>query len=206
MSFKTPAAFSKVHLLKGFKTLNGLWNRNLLPKDMELHYFLYWFVIYDGNISYAAEKLHVHRNTIEGHFKKFGFANKAHLLRHFWQTLVEKNTNASFESNFYHFCFLFNYETKFTQAENKFLIALWKTKFLFKTLLAHYALWAIRVHKPKDRFEKKLGFTYRHHIRILGSVLDTKTRDGFWLAHLKPTHEEIYSTCYRNAHPEIIAV
>ena len=57
MPFKAPSNFSKANLLQGYKTLNQLWNRDLLPKDLERHYFLHWFVAYQGNIIQTAEAL-----------------------------------------------------------------------------------------------------------------------------------------------------
>ncbi len=198
MAFKTPAAFLKTNLLQGYETLNKLWNRNLLPKDLERHYFLHWFVVYQGNIIQTAKALQIHRNTIQGHFSQFGFSNKSVRLRHSWQMLIEKNKKASFESNFIKFYDQFGGKTKFSPEENKRLIQLWQTKFSFKTLMTHYLLWALRTEKTKDWIQKKLNYSERHRIRLLTSTLNPKTRDGFWLAPLKPDPEEIYSLRYRN--------
>ncbi len=198
MPFKTPSNFSKTKLLQGFETLNKLWNRNLLPKDLERHYFLHWFVVYQGNIIQTAKALQIHRNTIQGYFVKFGFSNKSVRLRHSWQKLIEKNKKASFESSFLKFYSRFGGKTKFTPEENKQLIQLWQTKFSFKTLMTHYLLWASRTGKTKDWIQKKLNYSERHRIRLLTSVLNPKTRDGFWLAPLKPVAAEVYSARYRN--------
>jgi hypothetical protein len=198
MPFKAPASFSKTQLLQGFEILTRLWNRNLLPKDLERHYFLHWFVVYDGNIIKTAEALQIHRNTIQGHFLEFGFSKKSVRLRHSWQVLAEKNKKAIFESNFFKFSRQFGGKTKFTPEENKFLIKLWQTKFSFKTLTTHYLLWTIRTQKPKEWIQKKLGYSNRHRIRLLTSTLNPKTRDGFWLAPLKPCLQEIYTPRYRN--------
>jgi hypothetical protein len=198
MSFKIPPSFSKKNLLQGFQTLNKLWERNLLPKDLERHYFLHWFVIYQGNIIQTAKGLQIHRNTIQGHFLEFGFSKKSVRLRHSWQTLIEKNKKASFETNFAKFYQKFGGSPKFTAEENNRLIALWKTKFSFKTLMAHYLFWALRTHKTKVWVQKKLDYSERHRIRLLTSILKPKTRDGFWLAALKPTSKEIYSARYRH--------
>jgi hypothetical protein len=185
-------------LMDGYKTLNVLWDRGLVPKDLELHYFLHWFVLYEGNIVQTASALRVHRNNIQGHFRKFGFANKTYSLRDRWVALLEDHWEDSFETNFFKFFSRFNTETKFTPDENAHLAALWQSKFPFKTLLAHYALWAVRAHKPADWVQKKLDYSYRHHLRLLTSLLSTKTRNGFWLSPLKPSVEEIYSERYRN--------
>jgi hypothetical protein len=198
MPFKTPSGFSKANLLQGFETLNKLWSRNLFPKDLERHYFLHWFVVYQGNIIQTAKALQIHRNTIQGHFLEFGFSNKSVRLRHFWQTLVKKNKKASFESNFFKFYLQFGGKTKFTAKENQQLIKLWQTKFSFKTLMAHYLLWALRTQKTKEWIQKKLNYSERHRIRLLTAVLNLKTRDGFWLSALKPRATEIYSARYRN--------
>ncbi len=198
MSFKAPPAFSKSDLSKGFDTLEQLWNRNLVPEDLERHYFLYWFIVYKGNIIQTAQALQIHRNTIQWHFLKFGFANKAVLLRHSWQKNMEKNKKFPFESGFLKFYHQFAGGTKFTREENKLLIALWQTKFSFKTLGAHYLLWALRTEKTKDWVQDKLNYSSRHCLRRLTSMLDPKTRDGFWLSSLKPSLREIYSPRYRN--------
>ena len=198
MSFKTPIPFNKTNLLQGLQALNQLWARGLFPKDLERHYFLYWFVVYQGNIIQTAKALQIHRNTIQGHFLKFGFSNKSVRLRHSWQVLLEKNKSTPFESNFLKFYNQFGGKTKFTPEENKILITLWQTRFSFKTLMAHYLLWALRTHKTKEWVQKKLDYSDRHRIRLLTSVLHSKNRDGFWLAPLKPLTQEIYSARYRN--------
>jgi hypothetical protein len=112
--------------------------------------------------------------------------------------LLDKNKKASFESNFLKFYRKFGDKVKFTPDENKLLIKLWQTRFSFKTLMVHYLLWALRTQKPKDWVQKKLDYSERHRIRLLTSLLDPKTRDGFWLTPLKPTPQEIYSARYRH--------
>jgi hypothetical protein len=69
---------------------------------------------------------------------------------------------------------------------------LWQTRFAIKTLNAHYLLWALRAGKDKKWIHEKLDFSERNCNLLLGSVLDTKKRDGFWLAPLKPSRNEIY--------------
>ena len=198
MAFKKPTSFSKTNLLQGFKTLDNLWERNLFPADLERHYFLHWFVVYQGNIIQTAKALQIHRNTIQGHFLKFGFSKKSVRLRHSWQTLVNKNKTSSFDTNFLKFYQQFGGKTKFSVNENKSLIKLWQTRFSFKTLMAHYLYWALRTHKPKEWIQKKLDYSDRHRIRLLTSILNPKNRDGFWLSVLKPTSREVYSARYRN--------
>jgi hypothetical protein len=199
MSFKPPIPVSKNLLLEGYQTLNQLWDRSLFPKDLELHYFLHWFAVYQGNLIQAPRSLQIHHDDLQNHFRQFGFPRKTYGLRYFWDALVEKNKYASFEANFYEFFSRFNGETEFTPEENKRLIQLWQSRFPFKTLLAHYALWAVREHKPKDWVLKKMNYSRRDHLRLLGSLLNTKARDGFWLAPLNPSPEEIQSHCRRNS-------
>jgi hypothetical protein len=64
--------------------------------------------------------------------------------------------------------------------------------------MVHYLLWAVRTEKTKDWIQKKLNYSERHRIRLLTSILNPKTRDGFWLAVLKPSPQEVYSARYRN--------
>src|ERR1700678_1356405 len=117
MPFKTPSDFSKTNLLQGFETLNQLWSRNLFPENLERHYFLHWFVVYQGNIIRTAEALQIHRNTIQGYFLKFGFSRKAVLFRHSWQMLAVKDKKVPFESSFFKFYDEFGGRTKFTREE-----------------------------------------------------------------------------------------
>jgi hypothetical protein len=194
--------FSKNELLCGFDALDALWKRNFVPEKLERHYFLYWFVIYDGNIVRAAEALEVHRNTIQIHFLRFGFSQKAVHLRHFWRKLVAENKRASFESNFFKFYGQYNVKDKMSFNENKLLIRLWQTGFSFKTLSAHFMLWALRNNKSREWFQKKLGFTERHCLRVLVSCLNPKTTNGFWLAPLKPVPDEIYTERFLNRNME----
>jgi hypothetical protein len=198
MPFKTPTSFSKPHLSKGLQTLGKLWDKGLLPKDLERHYFLHWFVVYDGNILQTAKALQIHRNTIQGHFLDLGYSKRSVQLRHAWAQLMDKNKNVPFESNFLIFYEQFGGKPKLIAEENKILVTLWKTRFDFKTLSAHYLLWALRSGKTKDWVQKKLDYSTRHRIRLLTSLLSPKNRDGFWLSVLKPASKEIYSARYRN--------
>jgi hypothetical protein len=184
MTFKTPPAFSKADLRQGFEILNQLWNRNLVPDDLERHYFLYWFVVYGGNICETARALQIHRNTIQGHFLKFDFSNKAVFLRHSWNSLVKSNPNAAFESHFLKFYRSFSGGIRLTREENRILVLLWKTRFAFKSLTPHYLIWGIKTRQPKKWVLKKLGFTQRHRNRLLTASRDPETRDGFWLSSL----------------------
>jgi hypothetical protein len=193
MSVEKADDSSKMHLLEGYQTLNKLWDRGLVPSDLELHYFLHWFTLYEGNIVQASQGLQIHRNNMQGHFQQFGLSHKTSGLRRSWERLIEKNSDTAFELNFFQFYRRFNNKTQFTLEENHHLTTLWQSKFPLKTLLAHYALWAIRAGKPKDFFDIQLNYTARHRIRLLKGLLNSKVRDGFWLAPLNPRPEEIYS-------------
>jgi hypothetical protein len=191
MNIQTKTSFSKKRLLEGYRTLSGLWQKGLLPDDLELHYFLHWFALCDGNISRAAKALQIHRNNVEGRFPKFGLRGQAFNLRHSWARLVEKNKQASFKSNFLQFYRQAGGKPKFTPEENSGLTALWQTGFPFKTLLAHYALWGARAGKPKPWVQSQLGYSHRHHLRLLTTIRDPRKGNGFWLAPLKPRPGEI---------------
>jgi hypothetical protein len=193
MLFKKPSVFSKPDLVRGLEVLNQLWNRNLFPEDLERHFFLHWFVVYHGNIIQTAKAIQIHRNTLQGYFLKFGFSARSVFLRHTWQKLAKKNKKAPFELNFFKFYARYGGKPQFTREENKRLTALWKTGFPLKTLTVHYALWAVKKHQSRDWVSKKLGFSNRHSLRLLTPILNPKTRDGFWLAPLKPTRETIYA-------------
>src|SRR5665213_2971816 len=190
MTIQTSASFSKKRLQQGCRTLNGLWHKGLLPDDMEVHFFLHWFSFYRGNISRAAQALQMHHNNLEGRFRRFGLQDGAFNLRHSWLRLAEKNRNESFESNFLKFYRQVRVKPKFTPEENSRLTALWQTGFPFKTLLAHYVLWAIRAGKPKTWVQSQLGYTDRNRRRYLTSVRNP-TGNGFWLAPFKPRPEEV---------------
>jgi len=197
LAFKPPSSISKSKWVSGLSTLNRLWNRGLFPQDLERHYFLHWFVIYNGNIIQTAKALQIHRNTIQGHFLQLGYSKKSVKLRHFWQALEEKSKNLSFEKKFHKFYQKFSGKPVLSLEENAGLIGLWQTKFPFKTLTPHYLLWAVRAGKPKEWVQKKLGYSYRHRARLMNPILKPKTRDGFWLSPLKPLLKEVYSPRYR---------
>jgi hypothetical protein len=197
MRFKKPASFSKVDLLRGFQTLNKLWERNLLPEDLERHYFLHWFAAHQGNIIQTAGALQIHRNTIQGRFLEFGFSNKTVDLRHFWLAQKAQNKKKDFCADFFTFYQKFGKKPVFTREENERLVALWRTGFPPKTLTTHYIFWAVRTHKTREWIGKKLDYVERHRFRLLVSILNPKTRDGFWLAPLKPGAHEIYSAAHR---------
>ncbi len=125
-----------------------------------------------------------------------GYSKKSVKLRHAWQKL-ESAQKWSFEKKFYSFYKKFGAKPSFTPEENNALVGLWQAKFPFKTLTPHYLLWTLRVGKPKDWVEKKLGYSYRHRARLLSNLPKPKTRDGFWLSPLKPQVKEIYSRRYQ---------
>jgi hypothetical protein len=191
MSIQISPSFSKKRLLEGYRTLNGLWQKGLLPDDLELHFFLHWFAFCRGNISHAAKALQIHRNNMQDRFLRFGLQGKTFKLRHSWFRLAEKNRRASFQSNFFRVYRQVGGKPKFTQKENRRLTALWQTGFPFKTLLAHYALWGIRAGKPKPWIQKQLGYSHRHHLRLLTTIRDPRNGNGFWLSPLKPRPEEV---------------
>jgi hypothetical protein len=193
VSFKGPSSISKSDWLNGLQTLNRLWGRDLLPQDLERHYFLHWFVVYEGNILKTAEALQVHRNTIQGHFLSLGYSKKSVRLRHAWQTIRLQAHHLSFENKFFAFYKRFGVRPRLNPKENTDLIRLWKIRFPYKTLAAHYLLWAQRAGKSKDWMIKRLDYSFRHRARLLSQVVQNKTRDGFWLSPLKPTLDDIRS-------------
>ncbi len=199
MSFKAPSSISKPKWLQGLQTLNRLWERGLLPEDLEKHYFLHWFVVYSGNILKTAQALQIHRNTIQGHFLSLGFSRKSVLLRHQWQAISHKNPRFSFEKNFFIYYSRFGKKPFMSIKENNRLIGLWQTKFPYKTLVAHYLLWSQRAGKSKEWVRKKLGYSFRHRARLLSQLVHLKCRDGFWLSPLKPISFNI-----RSARPSVI--
>jgi hypothetical protein len=91
MPNKTQLSFSKTNLLKGYQTLNKLWNRGFLPEDLELHYFLYWLAFCGSNMTHTAQELQMDRTYLLIHFRRFGFARKTYDLRYAWQRLAGKN-------------------------------------------------------------------------------------------------------------------
>jgi hypothetical protein len=197
MKFNKPSSVPRSKLVHGLKALDRFWARGLFPQDLDRHYFLHWFVIYNGNIIKTAEALQIHRNTIQGHFLQLGYSKKSVRLRHAWQKLDERMKSASFEKKFHTFYKQMGKKPTLSPEENKNLVELWQTKFSFNTLSPHYLLWALRTGKSKEWVQKKLDYSDRHRIRLLSSLLNPKGRDGFWLSPLKPTAKEIYSRRYR---------
>src|ERR1700690_964975 len=90
LAFKAPSQISRSKWISGLSTLNRLWKRGLQPEDLRRHYFLHWFVVYNGN-------------TIQGHFLELGYSKKSVRLRHTWQKMNEKSKNLSFEKKFHQF-------------------------------------------------------------------------------------------------------
>jgi hypothetical protein len=141
--------------------------------------------------------LQIHRNTIQGHFLQLGYSKKSVRLRHAWQKLEEKMKGVSFPKKFHTFYKQMGKKPTLSPEESKSLVELWQTKFSFKALPPHYLLWALRAGKSKEWVQKKLDYSDRHRIRLLSSLLDKGSRDGFWLSPLKPQAKEIYSARYR---------
>lgn len=200
-----PVFFSKKRLLEGYRTLNKLWHKGLLPDNLKLHYFLHWFAFCGGKTGHAAQALQISRNGMEKHLERSGFQSQVFKLRRSWQGLMKKNKKASFESNFLRFYRQVGGKPKFTPEENNRLAALWQTGFPFKTLLAHYILWGTRARKPRPWVQSQLGYTNRNLRRYLTSIRDPKTGNGFWLAPLKPRPDEIYPRTGRPPNKKIKA-
>jgi hypothetical protein len=192
MTSKIEIRYLKTALLRGYAVLKRLWERDLVPQDLELHYFLHWFVVFDGNIVQTAKELKIHRNTIANYFRRFGFSKKVIRLRNDFRELESKTGIMGFEETFFYYYQQFNQLTRLNRYENKQLVHLWQTRFAIKTLNAHYLLWALRAGKDKNWIHEKLDFSERNCNHLLVSVLDSKKRDGFWLAPLKPSRNEIY--------------
>ncbi len=194
MSFKPPTSISKPNWLNGLQTLNRLWVRGLLPQDLERHYFLHWFVVYEGNILKTAEALQIHRNTIQGHFLSLGYSKKTVRLRHAWQIIARQTLSRSFENKFFSFYNRFVINPRLSPRENKGLVNLWQIHFPYKTLTTHYLLWAQRAGKPKDWVINRLDYSFRHRARLLSQLVQPKTRDGYWLSPMCPSFSDIRST------------
>jgi hypothetical protein len=186
-------SFSKKRLLDGYRILNKLWHKGFFPDDLELHFFLHWFAYCRGNISHAAQALQISRTGMEKHLRRSGLQGSAFTLRHSWLRLSEKNKKAPFETNFFKFYHQAGGKPKLTTEENSRLAKLWQTGFPFKTLLAHYIFWGIRVRKSKPWVQSQVGYTKRNLRRYLSSIRNPETINGFWLAPLKPRPEEFFT-------------
>ena len=176
----------------GFAVLESLWEKDLIPKDLERHYFLYWFALHSGDVDHIAETLEVHRNSIQFQFDRLGLSERSDALRKFWLILAQDPQKNSFEADFLRFLHMDEPQVLFTSEENEVLIELWKSGFPFRALSAHYIFWALRSGKSKLWIQKKVGFSSHHCMRILVSALDPRTENGRWLAPLKPMPEEVY--------------
>ena len=182
-----------------FEILDRIWARDMVPWNLEQHYFLFWFIFYQGDIQRIAEGLDVHRNTVQFQFDRFGIAEKSDQLLQIWADLAVKNKKSAYESTFLRLYKMYNPPSEVTPSENKNLIRLWQAGFSFKTLNAHYMLWALRNEKSKEWLQKKLGYTSHHCMRVLVSILDPNSTTGLWLAPLKPNPSEIYARSPKNA-------
>jgi len=181
-----------------FDVLDRIWARDMVPWNLEQHYFLFWFIFYQGDIQRIADGLDVHRNTIQFQLDRFGILGKSEELLKIWAELAVENKKTAYELNFLKLYQMYNGKSKVTPAENKILIRLWQAGFSFKTLGAHYMLWALRNEKSKEWLQKKLGYSSHHCMRVLVSILDPNSTTGLWLAPLKPNPSEIYSRGPRN--------
>jgi hypothetical protein len=198
VEINTIDGFAKNNLLQGLNLLERLWLRDFVPADMERHYFLFWFAACQGDLLQTAEALQVHQNTVRFHFLRFGFSDKSESLRNLWRKLNEKSRKDYFEFNFCRFHRLADGKNELNYGENKRLIRLWQTGFSFTAISAHYMLWALRNHKSKKWIRKKLGYSTQHCMRVLVSLLDSRSPNSRWLAHLKPMRDEIYTRLPKN--------
>lgn len=193
---KSNTSSSKTKWRDGLLALNKLWKRGLFPENLEKHYFLHWFVVYNGNIIKTAAALKIHRNTIQGHFLKLGYSRRSVKLRHVWQALSLKQ-KSSFENRFYAFYKKFAVKPRLSLLESRLLIGLWQSHFPFKILTHHYLLWALRDKKSKTWLQSQLDYSYRHQARILSQIGNPKSKAAHWLSPLKPQPLEIYSERYK---------
>jgi hypothetical protein len=191
---------TKKNASTGFDVLERLWNKDFVPKDLERHYFLYWFALHSGDVDHISKTLRLHRNSIQFQFDRLGLTEKTIDLRKFWLILAQDPQKNSFESDFLKFLHMDEPQVMFASPENKALIELWKSGFPFRALSAHYMLWALRNGQSKLWVQKRIGFSSHHCMRLLVSALDPRTENGRWLAPLAPRPDEIYSRGPRNGY------
>lgn len=194
---KFPSQVDRASLKKGLAGLNRLWEKGLVPEDLERSYMLYWFLVCGGNILETARRLRIHRNTIQGYFLRFKYSRRAVLLRHEWGKLKEQNPDRSEADLFHAFYRRHGSKPVFRESETRSLVALWSAGFPMKVLKAHYLLWASRKGKSRSWIEGKLGFSNRHQLRIFGLIGKPGTRENFWLKELSPRPDEWYLPRYR---------
>lgn len=171
--------------------LDRLWKKGMNPEDLDQHYFLFWFLLLNGNIVKAAKHMGVHRNTIQGWFKKFGFSNKSVQMRIGWAAFPKKGPGLDHKS-FYQFYSQKKLGPVLSEKDHMDLSRLWCQGFKLNSLTAHYMLWALRNGMTKRQLMKKFDLSYRHVARILALTLDPKSRVGKDLVALKPSRKEIY--------------
>jgi hypothetical protein len=187
-----PIRPSKRELAVGLQSLNGLWKKGLLPKDLKRHFLLTWFAFANGNISRQSGMMGFDRNQLINVFGLEKLGRKTYRLRKNWQNIRTRNPAEPFDKSFFRFYCRLGIKPMFSHLENKNIAKLWLMGFPFKALKPHYVLWAFREGMTREQVSEKLGRSQRSIHRVRYSNIQEGSLGQTWLYPLKPNLKEWY--------------
>lgn len=184
---KNPAKIkpAKKGLMVGLKTLQGLWQKGLMPDDLRKHIFLTWFAFANGNVVRQSKITGWHRNSIIVLFQKERIGSKTFKFRNLWKKIKTIDQKRSFDSLFYLFYKKAVKSPSFTQSESKALVNLWLMGFPQKVLRTHYVLCEFENGWTWERIARKLDVDPRTISRIRFVASKRGSLAERWLYPLK---------------------
>ena len=172
--------------------MGTLWDKGLLPDDLEKHFYLTWFAFKNGNVVQLAKGAGIHRNTAITKFQQNWGPKFTHGFRRLWRKIKSSYSRKDLPEQIFQFYKKVGKRPAFSKFQSKGLVWLWLSGLPWKTLRTHYAIWAIRNGETRAEISKRLGISGRtfHRIRIQGAWKGGLAHK--WLLPLRPKESEWY--------------
>lgn len=186
------SADSRRSHIQGLKALGSLWNRGLLPNDLENHFFITWLAYVNGNVFSLSSTLGLHRNTLINIFKHKAKKSSTYKLRKIWLQINSAEKTDSFSERVFRFYHRVIKAPKFSRAENKALANLWLMGMTRKAIRSHFVFWFSRRGEDIKKTSKRMGLNYRTLRRYRAYAAGPNSPAAKWLKPLRPKKKDWY--------------
>lgn len=185
--------FSQAALKAGLKSLDSVWAAGGAVKDIQIHLFLTWFLLFEGNLFKSSSSAGIHRNSMIYIFKENRKGFKAFHWRRLWDGICLEHPKEAFDVRLGRFWKNQGFELTLTRGQNKALIGLWKTGFPYKMIRASFWLWALKSGKERAWIMERLGFDHRNSFHYWGTKFkNSDSKTDYWFAPLKSSPGDWY--------------
>jgi len=196
----TKPEFSRPKLKAGLLTLNELWEEGYDPLTVRHHHHLTWFALKNANIRESSKVIGWSaQNFLTVYFRKYLVYTSPHQWRRILKDLHDRSPGASFPVLLDLFLKAAHVRIRFTEAQNKRLIELWKTGFPYRMLRPSFLLWASRTGQSPRFVIKRLAL--QHHLsylEIFPRLTKLQPDLARWFAPLKPTSKDWQPSSFKD--------